>query len=499
MLGDQPKEESSSKAYHPRFFAIFCPVFLAGIMVALFSEGLRFVRRPPQSALVPTSACLSACLPACLLFSPMYVKDRHRRRRPQQQNNNNKVIMPEWTGAKNAGTIDFNSDSSAASSPATTPRDQVQPPPAEAPTPPPRPTATPAAAAAAPTVGFPLPAPPSTHAPTPPRPPRGATRSPAVAPPSEVAMTNAAADALAGAPAEPAPKEKQQQPPPPPSPPPPPRPQEAAPGATAKKTWPAAAAAGGAGVASGVSPAPATAAKMTVSRASRKPVQGKGTPARRRRERKSKTVTPSGGGAGGVAAAAPAPAPITPAESPRPRPSSPGPARPTGPPRIGALARRLLDVEVVKAAGLLGLERGGVSDPRAEVFLVDLGGRVVQSEGVKKSAVARGTTNPIWNHKVTFGQRTNLSTPAGGNMPTLRVQVCVYFVVRMFDFFRVLSERAGVRGFRHVSVARRFPRFSCLPCACRSCLVVDQPRRQHTLQLVGGAPATHVMSYRSSS
>lgn len=90
----------------------------------------------------------------------------------------------------------------------------------------------------------------------------------------------------------------------------------------------------------------------------------------------------------------------------------------------------MLDIEVVEAAGLLGTEKGGVSNPRADILLVDLGGRVIRTEGVKHTSVIKGTTNPVWNYKVSFGQRANLSAPVGGNMPTLRVQVCACVVGR---------------------------------------------------------------------
>ena len=248
-------------------------------------------------------------------------------------------------------------------------------------------------------------------------------------------------------------------------------PQQTAPRA-AVRAWPAAgaaaagaeagagaeeaAAAAGAGVKS-VATAPPSSATKKVSRASPMRPQGKGTPARRGRNRKSApsavpaaattTTTSAAAGRDGniiksktgeaakakrssplavetelapAAAVAPAPAPAT-----VPQPSSVDPPSSPGRPATGALARRMLDIEVIEAAGLLGTEKGGVSNPRADVLLVDLGGRAIRSEGVKHTRVIKGTTNPVWNYQVSFGQRANLSAPVGGNMPTLRIQVCV--------------------------------------------------------------------------
>lgn len=235
---------------------------------------------------------------------------------------------------------------------------------------------------------------------------------------------------------------------------------------TAVKAWPvegAAAAAPGAGPGAGagveeagaaradfkdVAVAPPTPALMKVSRASPMRPQGKGTPARRGRTKKSATpavpavpTVPSttttktsgaggGGGGGNVGRSQAEQAPAATRSSPLPVGTEPAqasaePPRSPGRPTTGALARRMLDIEIVEAAGLLGTEKGGVSNPRADILLVDLGGRAIRSEGVKHTAVVKGTTNPVWNYKVSFGQRANLSAPAGGNMPTLRVQVCV--------------------------------------------------------------------------
>lgn len=88
----------------------------------------------------------------------------------------------------------------------------------------------------------------------------------------------------------------------------------------------------------------------------------------------------------------------------------------------GSLARRLLEVTVVEAAGLLGTDKGGVSNPRVDVLLVDLAGRVVKTEGVKQTPIKNRTVSPVWNHKVVFGNRANLSS-ASNNLPTLRLQV----------------------------------------------------------------------------
>ncbi|CAN0065251.1 unnamed protein product, partial [Laminaria digitata] len=72
--------------------------------------------------------------------------------------------------------------------------------------------------------------------------------------------------------------------------------------------------------------------------------------------------------------------------------------------------RRILDVGVIEAAGLLGADRGGTSNPRVDILLVDLAGRVLKSEGVKQTPVKMGTLSPVWNHVVSFGQKANLSS-----------------------------------------------------------------------------------------
>lgn len=88
----------------------------------------------------------------------------------------------------------------------------------------------------------------------------------------------------------------------------------------------------------------------------------------------------------------------------------------------GALGRRLLEVNVIEAEGLLGLNSGGVSNPRVDVSLVDLAGRELKAERIEQTPVVNGTVNPVWNHKVVFGRQTNLSC-ATCSLPTLRLQV----------------------------------------------------------------------------
>eukprot|EP00752_Nemacystus_decipiens_P012043 g10677.t1 len=383
--------------------------------------------------------------------------------------------MPEWAGKQTAAPLDISPGGSPTSStssfapPAQAPEPPLPPPAATSrpvpPTPPPRPTAL---------AEQPPPQPPSTTAPTPPRQSRSAGAAAAAAaavagpettgiprptkpsPPSYDVIARAAGAAPTGG-----------APPPSESAPPsvdttrsvprPPRaqevPQQTAPRAAAR-AWPAAAEAGaGAGAAAGskgagaagtgvagVAPALPPSATKNPSRASPMRPQGKGTPARRRAKKtappsvpaKPTTATPSaapGGGGnvgrhrGGEAApAARRPSPLSVEAELAPAPA-PAPPRSPSRPQTGALARRMLDIEVVEAAGLLGTEKGGVSNPRADVLLVDLGGRPIKSEGVKKTSVVKGTTNPVWNYKVSFGHRVNLSAPVGGNMPTLRVQV----------------------------------------------------------------------------
>lgn len=104
-------------------------------------------------------------------------------------------------------------------------------------------------------------------------------------------------------------------------------------------------------------------------------------------------------------------------------PSSGGsaPLVPAVPSRTSALGRRILDVEVVEAAGLLGVGSGGLSNPRCDVLLVNPAKTVLSSEGVRQTAVARGTLDPVWRLKVSFGRKANLSKLS--NSPVLRVQV----------------------------------------------------------------------------
>lgn len=108
-------------------------------------------------------------------------------------------------------------------------------------------------------------------------------------------------------------------------------------------------------------------------------------------------------------------------------PGAPGSQEPPKPKVAQPPARRLLEVNVVEAAGLLAVQRGGggVSNPWANVFLVDLANHVVKSEGQRPSPVKNATLKPVWNFKTEFGQKINLSQPPGGNLPTLRIQACI--------------------------------------------------------------------------
>ena len=136
------------------------------------------------------------------------------------------------------------------------------------------------------------------------------------------------------------------------------------------------------------------------------PVNSKPTSAESSTQRRGVTQDPANSGRGQTPPSAPAP----PVSTERNVPTS------------AALARRLLEVTVIEAAGLLGTNKIGVSNPRVDVLLVDLAGRVVRTEGVKQTPVKTGTVCPVWNHKVVFGYRANLSS-ASNNLPTLRLQV----------------------------------------------------------------------------
>lgn len=122
------------------------------------------------------------------------------------------------------------------------------------------------------------------------------------------------------------------------------------------------------------------------------------------------------------------------------------------PPLFGAPARRLLEVEVVEAAGLLGVERGGVSNPRVIVFLVNLAGREEKSEGSRPSPVESGKTNPHWKFVTVFGRKINLSQ--SGNLPTLRVQVCTSWTCLLdVEYSKPMHYRFYVVGRRQKSDA----------------------------------------------
>lgn len=186
-----------------------------------------------------------------------------------------------------------------------------------------------------------------------------------------------------------------------------------------------------------------------------------GTPARRKNEgkkgrkkasedgeRKSKTKTPkrnrsgsshdSAGGGSGAAAAPPSYAQLQskPVQGQKAGNGVSGvvnSAAPDkgGPQATGPLARRLLEVDVIEAAGLLGTSSKG-SNPKALLTLVDLAGKQIQSEGVLKTPVLSNTVNPVWNFKAVFGQRLNLSQASGANLPILRVQVSYPWLVSSF-------------------------------------------------------------------
>lgn len=96
-------------------------------------------------------------------------------------------------------------------------------------------------------------------------------------------------------------------------------------------------------------------------------------------------------------------------------------------------ARRILALKIMEATGLLGVDNGGVSNPRVDVMLVDLAGRVVRSEGLKKTKVVMGTVSPTWREEFAFGQRANLSN-VSKDIPTLRLLVST------------VSERVEVEG-----------------------------------------------------
>ncbi|CBN78812.1 conserved unknown protein [Ectocarpus siliculosus] len=374
--------------------------------------------------------------------------------------------MPEWTGVnKNVAAVDVSPPSSPESSTSLEPRGPPRPPlpsaeaapaesstslepggppqprpplpsgaaPAEAPPAEAAPAEAPAAAVAAESGP---PSPPSTSAPAPPPPVSQAARqlpqsqsrrlSLTVRPPSYGELTGAADPQTGPEPSPagsvvpareekslPAPALEEQQPPlPPPRPPQPERPSRGGDEAGA----------GGRTVAAATPPA-----KKRAPRGSPRAQPAKGTPARRGKPKKKAPEPEKASAAAAAAAAAAGTAPAAAGDGnesagrkPRPAASAPA-ADPTAP--AVSLARRMLDVEVVEAAGLLGTEKGGVSNPRANILLVDLAGRAVKSEGVRHTPVIKGTTNPVWNFKTSFGYRANLSAPVGGNMPTLRVQV----------------------------------------------------------------------------
>ncbi|CAM9745275.1 unnamed protein product, partial [Choristocarpus tenellus] len=90
------------------------------------------------------------------------------------------------------------------------------------------------------------------------------------------------------------------------------------------------------------------------------------------------------------------------------------PPRKPPPPSNEDSPHRLLEVEVVEAAGLLGMGGGGLSNPFVEISLVDLAGRPIQNEGIRNTSVVKGTVKPVWNYKTTFGKHYDLNSSSGG-------------------------------------------------------------------------------------
>lgn len=139
-----------------------------------------------------------------------------------------------------------------------------------------------------------------------------------------------------------------------------------------------------------------------------------------------------------AAAPAPPPPPYRDEKSTAPPTRQPAPARVVGggvkgtsnapkpdkggPKSSGLIPRRLLEVEVIEAAGLLGTNNKG-SDPKAQLYLVNLAGKQEKSEEMQQSPVINNTVSPVWKYTAVFGRKYNLSQASGGNLPTLRVQV----------------------------------------------------------------------------
>jgi hypothetical protein len=65
-------------------------------------------------------------------------------------------------------------------------------------------------------------------------------------------------------------------------------------------------------------------------------------------------------------------------------------------------ARRLLDLEVVEARGVLAKAKNGSSDPFMTVTMTDLGGREIKAETFK-TTVKANTIAPQWKEKFQLG------------------------------------------------------------------------------------------------
>ena len=85
--------------------------------------------------------------------------------------------------------------------------------------------------------------------------------------------------------------------------------------------------------------------------------------------------------------------------------------------------KRLLNVTVLEARQVLGIESASASDTYAKIAFIDIASRDIKSESAKTKVVA-GTINPKWGadgagESFRFGENYDLSNPE--TLPTMRV------------------------------------------------------------------------------
>ena len=80
-----------------------------------------------------------------------------------------------------------------------------------------------------------------------------------------------------------------------------------------------------------------------------------------------------------------------------------GAAQPTRADDGNSNKRRLLDVEIVAARGIIACVKNGSSDPYVSCAMMDLGGREIKAETFK-TAKESNTLAPSWEQKFQYGE-----------------------------------------------------------------------------------------------